>query len=79
MYEYEYDEIITHWAEVYNITPSREDKASIVNLYLYSKEKLKKDVDFNNMCKHVFISTYLEMKYPHMKMYENLYSVSGMN
>ncbi len=79
-YDFEYNNIIDHWSKQFNVFVKTEDRYSIIQMY-EANSQLQPDtpVDFSHVCYHVIVHNYCTMKYPKMKLYENIFSKHALN
>lgn len=79
MYDFEYQNILDFWANEFDIQLSTRNRTGIIKLYESAQESKIIDADFNSVCKHVVLNVYCEAKYPHMNLFESVFSIHGMN
>lgn len=80
IYESEYNIILDHWSNRFNIQLADSSKASIINMYKYHENLLsKRDMDFNSMVEQLMIQSICEMKYPGMNLYAYVFAPWSKN
>lgn len=80
IYESEYNIILDHWSNRFNIKLGDAGKTSIINMYKYNEKFLiKRDMDFNTMVEQIMIQSILEMKYPGLDLYEYVFAPWSRN
>lgn len=81
MENYEFNNIIDYYSELYNYYISEEKRNRIIHFHGILEQVLG-DLDlhdFSKFAEHAILEDYLSTKYPTMGLYMQLYSPMGLN
>jgi len=80
MFEFEYNNIITHWSSEYGIEFNQLQRNMLINLYemAIAKQKFEK-LEFEEFAKNIFKQKYYKDKYPGLDVFGRAYSRVSQN